>query len=82
MKHGTNSMYSSGCRCMACKDAHNQVAQTNRYKRYARKVPPGLHGKRSTYCNWGCRCEACTNAHMEYEIPYHKQRMRERAGNR
>lgn len=64
--HGLASNYRNGCRCPACRTAHNQFtndAIRRRKQRIAADPSLATHGHASTYNNWGCRCTPCTNAH-------------------
>jgi hypothetical protein len=62
--HGTESRYSSGCRCADCKQAMN----AERARR--RRTPNVRVHNRSGYTN-GCRCDVCREAHRVYSAARH-----------
>jgi hypothetical protein len=72
-KHGTPSMYNSGCRCEACKTVQSDRARNLRARLQERlenrdgQIEHGLSG----YNNWGCRCDTCTHANAVECSAYH-----------
>lgn len=49
--------------CGECMRRHRKEYQK---REYIKGVPPGNHGKRSTYVTYSCRCQPCTKANQEY----------------
>ncbi|MCM8555375.1 hypothetical protein [Streptomyces sp. STCH 565 A] len=63
-RHGTPSMYNSGCRCETCSKRQSERAADLKARREERLQARGgaiEHGA-CGYANWGCRCETCTTA--------------------
>lgn len=59
--HGTETVYTWGCRCDACRHA---ATDARRKRRHERGGNPATHN-RSAYCN-GCRCDICREAQRLY----------------
>lgn len=57
--HGTESLYSKGCRCEECRAA---AAANRRLRRHEGRV---FTHNRAGYCN-GCRCDVCREAQRVY----------------
>lgn len=60
--HGSDSGYSRGCRCDACRAAHATACRLRRAEKSTR-LQDAPHGEPSTYSNWACRCAPCVAAH-------------------
>lgn len=75
--HGTPSGYNGGCRCDACRAAHN-----DRQKAYAAKRKAGLadgtiqvrHGVMASYSH-GCRCDQCKAKASKVNREYRARRL-------
>jgi hypothetical protein len=72
---GSGRRYQDGCRCQLCTKANRDRNNRRRAEREAARtlvngrltapLPPGRHGRASTYSNHGCRCEPCLKAFLQ-----------------
>jgi hypothetical protein len=68
----SHSLYTNGCRCQPCREAHRQWCRQIRADR-AGKLPADdpRHGTRVAWDHWGCRCDRCTSTHRRLHRDYY-----------